>query len=528
MIGDFHFLRPWWLLAILAVPALIWLVSRREDVRSRWRGMIAPKLLDHLMVESGKTTRFRPVHFVGAAIALGAIAAAGPTFDRERPPFADDKAALAVVMDLSQTMDATDVSPTRLERAKLKVKDLLERRPGARTAVFAYAGSAHMVLPLTDDASLVGTYVDSLATRIMPVAGKDTAKALQTVEAALASEDVPGTILFMTDGVEPAAFSAFGQNAGNYEIMVLGIGTAQGGPIKTGEGSFLTDSSGARVVARLDVDQLNSLHSKTGVQVATVTLDDSDVDWIERRIRTHLELKQAETETRWRDLGWWFTIPVAMLGALWFRRGWSVHWAGAALFALAIFMPGQSQAQTSPFMDMWLTHDQQGRLAFEKGDYARAAADFDDPMWKGVAFYKAGEFSKAVEAFAQIESAESYFNQGNALAHLDRLPDAVSSYNQALKLKPDWKEAKANLAIVEKLIKERKKDDEEQEEAPNLKPDQIQFDEKGKKGKEGVVDAAEQTAEMWMKNIQVTPADLLARKFAIEAGGTSKSGEAQQ
>ncbi|RWC30883.1 MAG: VWA domain-containing protein [Mesorhizobium sp.] len=524
MIADFHFLRPWWLLAILAVPALIWLVSRREDVRSRWRDMIAPKLLDHLVVESGGARRFRPVHVVGAAIALGTIATAGPTFDRERPPFVDDKAALAVVLDLSQTMDATDVSPTRLERAKLKVKDMLERRPGARTAVFAYAGSAHMVLPLTDDASLIRTYVDSLATSIMPVAGKNTADALKTVEASLASEDVPGTILLMTDGVEPSAFEAFKKNTGNYEIMVLGIGTAQGGPIKTGEGRFLTNAGGARVVAKLDVNQLNSLHRDAGVQVATVTLDDSDVDWIERRIRTHLELKQAETETRWRDLGWWLTIPVAMLAALWFRRGWSVHWAAALFFVITVAMPGQSRAQTSTFLDMWFTPDQQGRRAFERHDYAGAGADFDDPMWRGAALYRAGEFAKAVDAFAQVESPESYYNQGNALAHLDRLPEAAASYGQALKLKPDWKEAAANLAIVEKLIAERKKEEQEEVQEPNERPDQIQFDKKGKQGKQGVVDVAEQTAEMWMKNIQVTPAALLARKFAIEAEELSKPG----
>ncbi|MDW6022887.1 VWA domain-containing protein [Mesorhizobium sp. BAC0120] len=517
MIGDFHFLRPWWLLAILAAVALAWTISRREDVRSRWRGMIAPSLLDHLVLEGGAARRFRPVHLVSAAIALGAIAAAGPTFDRERPPFVDDKAPLAIAIDLSQTMDATDISPTRLERAKLKVQDLLERRKGARTAVFAYAGSAHMVLPLTDDATLVQTYVNSLATRIMPETGKDSSKALRAVQTALASEEVPGTILFMTDGVEPAAFDSFKQNSGGDEIMVLGIGTEQGGPIKIGEGRFLTDSSGARVFAKMDVSQLQKLQSQTGVQVATVTLDDSDVGWIKRRIQSHLEQSQGEGNSRWRDLGWWLTIPVALLGALWFRRGWSVHWASGILLGFALVMPGQSYAQTSPFMGMWLTHDQQGRLAFENGDYRGAAADFDDPMWRGVAHYRAGEFAEAVDAFAQIDSAESYYNEGNALAHLDRLPEAAQSYLQALKRRPDWPEAKDNLGIIQKLIADREKEDKDQAQDPNLKPDQIQFDEKGKKGKEGTVNLAEQSAEMWMRNIQVTPTDLLARKFAIEA-----------
>src|SRR5262249_29715261 len=162
------------LLALPAAVALVWIVSRRDDARSRWRGIIAPHLLDHLLVDRREGRRWQPVQLTAALIALGALAAAGPTWERERPPFVEDKAPLAIAIDFSQTMDAVDVSPTRLERAKLKVHDLLDRRPGARTAIFAYAGSAHMVLPLTDDANLTRTYVDSLSTAIMPVPGKNT------------------------------------------------------------------------------------------------------------------------------------------------------------------------------------------------------------------------------------------------------------------------------------------------------------------------------------------------------------------
>lgn len=519
MMGDFHFLRPWWLLALVAAFALVWLVQRRTDVRSRWRGIIAPHLLDHLLIDRQSTNRLRPPHFIALAIVLGAIGAAGPTWEREQPPFVEDKAPLALVIDLSQGMDAIDIAPTRLERVKLKVQDLMRIRAGARTAVFAYAGSAHMVLPLTEDAGLVQTYVASLETRIMPVRGKDTAKALQLVDASLAHEDVPGTILFLTDGVEPAAYDAFKKHAGNKEIMVLGVGTAEGGPVKTGEGEFLTDASGGRIIERLDVNQLKALEKDAGVKVATITLDDSDVRWIAQRTRTHLENRLAEGTTRWRDVGWWFTIPVALLGAFWFRRGWSVHWAGIVLAATVLAAPIRAEALELDFAGMWLTPDQQGRLAFEKSDYGRAATLFADPMWRGVALYRAGKFGEAVDAFAQVRNAESYFDQGNALAHLDKLDEAVASYKEALKLRPGWHEAEGNLAVIEKLIADRKSEEEEQQNAPNLKPDAVQFDKKGEKGKEAQIDLGQQTAEMWMRNIQITPTDLLARKFAIEAQG---------
>jgi Ca-activated chloride channel family protein len=244
-------------------------------------------------------------------------------------------------------------------------------------------------------------------------------------------------------------------------------------------------------------------------------MDDSDVDWIQRRVQTHLQQKQADAESRWKDFGWWLTIPIALLGAAWFRRGWTIQWTAVVVFGL--FPGGRADAGEWRFLDLWLTPDQQGRLAYERGDFAAAAETFEDPMWKGTALYRAGRFEDALQSFARVDSAESYYDQGNALAKLGKLPEAVASYEEALKRQPDWSEAKANLELVRKLIPPEKKDDEQEAADPNEKPDKVQFDDKGKKGKAGEIDLAQQTAEMWMRNIQTTPAQLLERKFAIEA-----------
>ncbi|HEV7322864.1 MAG TPA: VWA domain-containing protein [Ensifer sp.] len=523
MIADFHFLRPLWLLALFAAPLLVFLVSRRSDVRSQWQDMIAPHLLDHLLIEKGGKRRFQPVHITAAVIAVAAIAAAGPTWQRERPPFVEDTAPLAIAIDLNPTMNATDISPTRLERAKLKVQDILNLRKGSRTALFAYAGSAHMVLPLSDDASLVKTYLAALSPQIMPVDGKNTAKALQEVEKALANETVPGTILFMTDGVEHSAVQAFGQYQGRNALMVLGIGTAEGGPVKTADGGFLTDASGGRVHAKLDVDGLKALQSASKAEVATVTADDADVTWIVRRIQTNFAAKTAEGLTRWHDTGWWLTIPIAVIGLFWFRRGWTVRWAVYLVAAMLLADTDRAAAADNRFIDLWLTPDQQGRRAFEHGDFQGSAEKFADPAWRGVALYRAGQFQDAIDAFAESETAESYYNQGNALLHLDKTEEAIAAYQQALKRRPDWPDAKKNLAIAQKLKADKDKQEKDaQQEQAGIDPDEVQFDDKGKKGKEATMQqGGPQTADMWMRNIQVSPAELLARKFAIEAKETT-------
>src|SRR5262249_13969051 len=161
------------------------------------------------------------------------------------------------------------------------------------------------------------------------------------------------------------------------------------------------------------------------------------------------------------------------------------------------------------FVDAWLTPDQQGWVYYGRGDYATAAERFADPMWRGVAAYRAGRYDDAIDAFAHVDSAKSNFDQGNALAKLGKLQEAVVAYQEAVKRDPQYAAAKANLELVRKLIPPKKKEDDQEADShhdPEETPDAVKFDERGKKGTREQVDAAHQTAEMWMRNIQTTPA----------------------
>lgn len=487
MIGEFHFLRPWWLLTLVLPPIILWLSSRSNDIRGRWKGMIAPHLLNSLVVEPGERSRALPSWVLASALTLAVVAVAGPSWQREPPPFVSDTASLAIAVDLSPTMDNKDVSPSRIERAKLKIRDILTSRPGARTAVVAYSGTAHLVVPLTDDVDLIASYTDALATNIMPRPGKDTVAVLKLADGLLKADGAPGTVLLMTDGIEPQAEESIARN-----LVILGFGTTQGG---------------------LDLNGLRKIGQAKGTPVATVTDDDADVRWIIRQVQTNFAQAAASDDSRWYDAGWYLLFPLALLLALSFRRGWVVKVAGI-LLAIPLFFPAPADAAN--FIDLWLTPDQQGRLAFEKGNFGNAAALFHDPVWKGVALYRAGRFKEAAESFSSVKTPEAKFNQGNALLQIGDFEQAVALYRQALQQRKVWPEAEANLAIAERLLK-MQQDDGDQPQEPNEKPDDIQFDDKGKKGKDGQLNIAAQTTEMWMKNIAVSPADLMARKFAIEA-----------
>lgn len=519
-----HFLRPQWLWLLVAVP-LIYLSFRvRDSARARWKRYIEPDLLDHLLVSRRRRWRFRPIHMVSLLIILGAIAIAGPTWKREQPPFTEDKAPLVIVLDLSQTMNAIDLDPTRLERAKLKLRDLLKVRNGGRTALFVYAGSTHMVLPFTTDFSLFDLYLNSLSTSIMPREGKDTTKALQTVEDFLKDEPVPGTILFVTDGIDAAAIPALRQftsrEDNDNDILVMGAGTSAGGPIRTSPNAFLADRLGRRVYAKLDVDALRSLGS-INIPATTLTLNDDDIHWIQRRVQHHLEaIQEKNTKSRWIDEGYWLTIPIAAIALLWFRKGWTVRWNSAAV-ALFFVIPTSIGQSGSSWLDLWMTHDQQGRYFLQKGEYEKAASKFDDPLWRGIAYARAAQYDNALNAFALSDTAESWYNQGNALAHLGKYPEAAEAYQQALVRRPSWPAAQENLALVQSLIpnpKAKNKDkQQEQEIAPDVPPDQMKFDKKGKQGKKTQIQMdPKKMADIWMRNIQTTPADFLRRRFAIQ------------
>ena len=526
ILSNFHFLRPQWLWALVPTLAFYVVLSRRLDPKRQWGHLIAPHLLAHLEVDSADRFRVRPLHLTTLAMLLGTLAVAGPTWSQEISPFAEDTAPLVIVLDLSLSMNAVDVQPTRLERAKQKVRDLLELRPGARTALIAYSGSAHTVLPLSDDPTMFEAFLDGLDTEVMPRPGDEAGEALVLAEAILSRDPVPGSILFFTDGigVEHTAEFVRHERESADDVMVLAFGTSEGAPIRVGRNQFATDAQGVRIVATLDREGLEALVDEAGVFVAGSTVDGADVDRLQRQVQSHLRIVQQDDPTaRWRDDGYYLVFPVLLLALFWFRKGWTVRWSAAVLVFGLSACAGSEGGSSFAVIDLWLTPDQQGRRLYEAGRYAEAGNRFADFMWQGTSRYRAGDMDGAVLAWARVDSPEAHFGLGNAYARLGSLDAAVASYERALELRPDWMEAEENRDLVRSLIPPPpEEEDQETAEAapPNLDADEVQFDEQGDQGERGEVAqdllSDEQIAEMWMRRLQTSPGDFLRRRFAIE------------
>jgi Mg-chelatase subunit ChlD len=318
-LSQFHFLRPWWLLALVPALCLVWMIHRHQDAARPWRGVIDDHLLPHLLAEGGRRRRLRPVYLLLPVWLLAILALSGPTWQREPAPFADDEAALVIAVEVTPTMLAQDIQPSRLERAAQKIHDLLAQRPGTRTALVAYAGSAHLVMPLTRDAELVMRFAAELSPAIMPMQGDAAAEALTLAEEQLRKSGLRGSVLLITDGV-PAEqlpqLAAYRKQAG-VPVQLLAMAAAPGVPLPP-------DSPPAPVLDRAALDKAADA---LGATLTIVSPDDRDVRWLTRHTETSLVAASTEqTGERWKDMGYWLVFAVAALMLVWFRPGWLVQW----------------------------------------------------------------------------------------------------------------------------------------------------------------------------------------------------------
>jgi Ca-activated chloride channel family protein len=278
-------------------------------------------ILDNAVIGRGSVRRLRPYQLQTLLLVVASLALAGPAWERELTPFTEDRAPLVIALELTDSMLGMDQPPTRLERAKQKVADLLAARRGARTAVVAYAGSAHAVLPLTDDTDLVNMYLESLTPEVMPKSGDRPDRALQLAVSMLAREDAPGTILFMSDGIDQGYADSFATTFSDSadQLLVLAFGTESGGLV---EGGGVGD-----MAPPVDRAGLRAAASAGGGTVIASAVDDGDITTLNRRVQRHLvNAIENDENLQWRDAGYLLVWPLALIALLWFRRGWTVQW----------------------------------------------------------------------------------------------------------------------------------------------------------------------------------------------------------
>ena len=465
---DFHFLRPdfLWLLIPILFLLIIGLLGLRESVK--WRHVIAPHLRP-FMIQKGSDQIKKWMHIgLFFVLSLAAIGSAGPTWRQIELPEKILETPFVILFDLSQSMMATDIQPSRLERAKFKISDLLESKPGANIALIAYAGSAHTVVPLTKDYKIIKSHLKSLSPNIMPIPGTDLQAALDLCKTIVSKTSAPGTTLIVSDDFDDTSFELIQEFAmdPNNKVVIMPMNTTTGSTIPSGRGKVqVKDASGEIVRSSLNTNIINKLASIENIRISSLTLDKSDMQLLAKKISENLQFKEAieEKENNWKDEGLWLAIPLAFFLLFWFRKGW-------VLYSLLLVFTFSSCDQDSKFKDLWLTKDYQAQQAYDKDNFQEAAELYADPLHEGIAWYKSGNYQKAIDAFKKDSTAAGAYNLGLSYYKNGDYEAAELAFGLASELDPELEDADKNKALMNQLITEL--DPASAEKAEEAAPDQ--------------------------------------------------------
>ncbi|QIV96839.1 VWA domain-containing protein [Allofrancisella inopinata] len=323
-----HILRPWWLLALIPVLFTVVFLFRNSAKTNSWAKHCDKHLLDHLLVgqESRIKKTFLPLGFL-LLWGLAIVALAGPTWKFKETAVYQKSVSRVLTLDVSQSMDTTDVSPSRLERAKYKIFDILKKITEGQVGMVVFSSEAFVVSPLTFDAKTVENLVSVLNTDIVPVQGHDIAKALQkSAELISQAGATEGQIILITDSTPTQKAIEKAQSLSNNGITVdvYAIGTPKGGIAKDKNGNYLKDEQGNIGYFGVNLQKLQSLAKAGGGKLITLTANNNDVDALLTSIKNNPDAKKSEQSSAkifWQDEGVYIIWVLTVLSALLFRRG---------------------------------------------------------------------------------------------------------------------------------------------------------------------------------------------------------------
>ena len=538
---QFHFIRPLWLLAFIPMFFLLWL-RWREETKPSWKDVLPEHLRNALTIGERGWRKQLPLKLLMVIVAIAILICAGPTWQREASPFGEDKASMLVVLDNSETMLLKDLPPSRLERSKQKIRDLLAARNGGNTGLVVYSGSAHVAMPVTQDSKVFEPFLAAITPEIMPVAGKIAETALPLIDQQLNSES-GSTVLLVTDGVNPATIKAYETffNDKPYQLLILAAGNRD----------IVSDNP-------VDLSALNDLASATGGRVIEVTVDDTDIQALNRAVERNMQLN-GESAMPWKDMGYGLLFPIALIMLLWFRKGWLVQWCVVGVLVTGSFYSNPTMAEpvkltaekpvqieevtawdkaSQWWWDLWLTPDQQGQRLLNQQEYLEAAKHFQDPLRKGVAYYYAREFKLAHSAFLQTKTDLGVYYSATALAR-QREYLAARDLLKSLLEKPDLdselaEKVEHNLAVFNGIVEEVNRMSESQAGTTDGPEESFELDEDKPRTGDGAEEetvaelmlketlnaneilGSQELADKWLKRVEADPKYFLKAKFQIQ------------
>lgn len=502
-LNQFHFLRPEWFIALVPLMLLVFLIRKTTAKQSGWQSVIPSHLYQYMVIGKNEMGAKPPMWMLALVWIISVIALAGPTWERLPQPVYQLKMGHVIVIDMSLSMRATDMTPDRLTRAKYKAIDLVNAIGEGEMGLVAYAGDAFVISPLTEDAGNITTLIPSLSPEIMPVPGSDPLLGIESASELLSNAGYnSGMIYWITDGIELEQQQELQEYVASipFTVNALTVGTSEGAPIRQQSGELLKDFTGSIVIPKLNEGAVKGVVKTSGGRFESFTSNDADIDALASvSLLDKSDSEENEEESnlqgdQWKEVGPYLLLILLPFAAFAFKRGLvfivlvgllspsMIKNAHAQQLAQPSEIAGTSQGiSTSQDIDApesakemankpdslswWQTpfmNDNQEALnSYQRGKYKDAVNQFNDEAWKASSLYKSGDYEGALNAFKSIPGSESLYNQGNALAKLGKLEDAIKKYDQALSETPDFDDARTNKKIVEDLLKQQQQNQDQ-------------------------------------------------------------------
>lgn len=455
--NEIHLLRPYSLFLFLPFIIFAFLLARRSSSTSIWQKICSPDLMPYVLTQHAKRNT---TSWVLAAITLFLLisALAGPAWQFISVPLIKSQSGLVIVLDLSTSMNANDIKPSRLQRAIYKVNDLLNQRREGQTALLVFSDETFVVTPLTDDIATIKSLLPALDTSIMPSSGQEVNKAIIKASELLTQAGISdGSILLITSTLSQQDMKKTIDSAiqKRVKISVLGVGGEEATPIRKVDGSFVKDSKGALLITTLAKERLTQLATATHGIYQTISVDDSDINelaqnFIDSSLSTAKE-KTELTQQKWHDQGYYLVLLALPFAAFLFRRG--------LLVMILFLIPHGLQAYT--WNHLWKTSDQQAEELFHQEKYQEAKELFQNREWQAATNYKLGDYETASELLQDPQTAEGFFNYGTARAKLGDFEGALAAYDKALEMQPSHEDALYNKQLIEDYQKQQQKEQQD-------------------------------------------------------------------
>jgi Ca-activated chloride channel family protein len=503
------FAQPFWLIVgmLVCAAAILFISFSTARRRQKLAQFAAPQLLPILTANVSQARR----RLKGALFVLGLaclfLALARPQWGNRWIDLRRKGIDILIGFDISKSMLAPDIKPSRLQRAKLAVRDFTARLASDRIGLLPFAGTSFLICPLTTDYDAFNASLDALDTNTIPKGGTNIGRAIQDAGRVLAGELNHKILILITDGEDLSQDALKAAAVAKQEKMVIytvGVGTPQGELIPLpdaggGAGNFVKDEQGEFVTSKLDEKTLAAIAETTGGIYVPLGSMGQGLDAVyEQKLALIPKEEQAKRKKKVpiERFQWplaaavlLFSLEFLLIGRrrklrlpLIFTAGRRKKQQAAAVLLLSALCSTRAQAD-------------QGSDFYQAKQYDQAAQFYQDALAQdshnpalhfnlGTALHQQGkykeaeaEFSKALQTDDLDLQAKSYSNRGisqyqaGKVAEVTDLDLAIQQVRQAkqsveaaLKLKPENKKTGRNLETVKKKLAELEQRQEEQQE----------------------------------------------------------------